>query len=43
MDINEEGHEYYEVYKFGWWPEIVGVFAVGGVLWYLITFARGTL
>ena len=33
----------YEVYDFGWWPEIVGVIGVILLVWYLITFARGSL
>ncbi len=32
-----------EVYDLGWWPEILGVFGVALLLWYLITYARGTL
>lgn len=40
MDTNDEEHK---VYDFGWWPEIVGAAAVALLIWYLITFARGSL
>lgn len=40
MKTNDEEHE---VYEFGWWPEIVGAAAVALLVWYLITFARGSL
>ncbi|MEL6268112.1 MAG: hypothetical protein AAFR52_21175 [Pseudomonadota bacterium] len=40
MKIDDDDHE---VYEFGWWPEIFGAAAVGLVVWYLITFARGSL
>ena len=40
MDKREDE---YEVYDFGWWPEIVGVIGVLLLVWYLITFARGSL
>ena len=40
MDTNDEEHE---AYDFGWWPEIVGAIGVGLLIWYLITFARGSL
>ena len=33
----------YEIYDFGWWPEIAGALGVLLLIWYLITFARGSL
>ncbi len=33
----------YPVYEFGWWPEITGALGVALLIWYLITFARGSL
>ena len=39
-----EKHEHdYEVYEFGWAPEIAGVIGVILLVWYLIAFARGTV
>ncbi len=40
MDTNDEEHK---VYDFGWWPEIFGAFATGLLIWFLISFARGSL
>ena len=40
MDKREDD---YEVYDFGWWPEIVGAIGVLLLVWYLITFARGSI
>ncbi len=42
MDTSDRENEY-EVYEFGWWPEIIGVLGVFALLWYLITFARGSI
>ena len=40
MDTNNEESK---VYDFGWWPEIVGTVGVVLLIWFLITFARGSL
>ncbi len=42
MDLRDEEPKF-KVYEFGWWPEIVGAAAVVLSLWYLITYARGSL
>jgi hypothetical protein len=39
----EKKDQEYEIYDFGWWPEIVGVIGVILLIWYLIAFARGSL
>ncbi len=39
----EKKDEEYDTYDFGWIPEIVGVIGVIVLIWYLITFARGSL
>ena len=39
----EKKEDDYEIYDFGWWPEIVGAVGVLMLVWYLITFARGSL
>lgn len=46
MEINEHELEHksdYEVYNFGWWPEIVGAMGVVALIGYLMTFARGSI
>jgi len=44
MDSNQDGQEpAHPVYEFGWWPEIAGILAVALVIWYLITYARGSI
>lgn len=40
MDSNDED---YEIYEFGWWPEMFGVIGVALLIWFLIAFARGAL
>ena len=32
-----------KIYDFGWWPEVVGMGLVGLIVWFLFTFADGTL
>jgi hypothetical protein len=39
----EKKDQEYEIYDFGWWPEIVGVIGVILLICYLIAFARGSL
>ena len=40
MDMNDDE---IEVYEFGWWPEIAGAVGVALMIWFLITFARGSM
>lgn len=40
MDTNDEEHV---VHEFGWWPEIAGAIGVVVLIWFLITFARGSI
>ena len=32
-----------KVYEFGWWPELIGVIGVAGLIYYLFEFARGSI
>ena len=44
MEKKDEEYDIdYEVYEFGWKPEIAGVIGVILLIWYLISFARGSL
>ena len=43
MEPDAGKHEEYKIYDFGWIPEIAGVIGVILLVWYLITFARGSL
>lgn len=40
--MQENGSEY-EVFDFGWWPEIFGAVCAALLVWFLIAFARGSL
>ncbi len=40
--MDKHDHDY-KVYDFGWKPEIFGAVGVALLVWYLITFARGSL
>jgi hypothetical protein len=40
MNTSDEDHE---VYELGWWPEIFGMAGVALLVWYLVTFARGSM
>ena len=40
MDTNNQK---YEVYDFGWWPEIIGAVGVVALITFLIAFARGIM
>ncbi len=40
MDLHDDDEM--DVHQFGWWPEIVGAAGVAALVWFLITFARGT-
>jgi len=42
MDDNKDDNEF-PVYSFGWWPEVVGVAGVALLIWFLITFANGSI
>ncbi len=42
-NLDNEHDSTYKVYDFGWYPEVIGVLAVGVTIWYLITFARGSM
>lgn len=43
MEADDKKHEDYEVYEFGWKPEIAGTIGVLMLVWYLMTFARGSI
>lgn len=33
----------HDIHEFGWWPEIFGAVGVALLVWFLITFARGSV
>jgi hypothetical protein len=39
----DTGDDESEIYEFGWWPEVAGAAGVALLIWFLITFARGSL
>lgn len=43
MEIDDKNEHEHPVYSFGWWPEIVGLLGVIVVIWYLMTYARGSI
>jgi len=43
MKLNNEEKSAHEVTVFGWWPELVGVFMVAAMLWFLIGLADGIM
>lgn len=42
MDKQDNDSEF-PVYSFGWWPEIVGIISVVLLVWFLISFAGGSI
>lgn len=42
MTPDNDGEDH-DIQKFGWWPEIVGAVGVALLIWFLTTFARGSL